>query len=390
MRAALILTACLAFGFIALAAEPDQHPVFRAGKDGYHTYRIPSVLVSPKGTLLAFCEGRKTGRGDAGDIDLLLKRSFDGGRTWRSAQLVWDDADNTCGNPCPVVDHSTGTIWLLLTHNLGADKEAQIVDGTSRGSRTVWVSGSTDDGATWARPVEITRDVKRADWTWYATGPGIGIQLRHGRHAGRLVIPCDNKVAGTKALGTVARQSHVIYSDDHGATWKLGGVVGPNCNESQAVELADGRLMLNMRSYQANHRRLVATSSDGGLTFTAPKEDAALIEPVCQASILRYTSGKGAADGDGKGKSYVLFSNPANTKREKLTVRASRDEGQTWPISRVLHAGPAAYSCLTVLPDGTLGCLYERGEKEPYETIVFARFSFGWLAAGMPGEKGER
>jgi sialidase-1 len=372
MRLLITTSACLSLVLAsALAAEPDQRPVFEAGQDGYHTYRIPSVIVSPKGTLLAFCEGRKTGRGDAGDIDLVLKRSFDGGRTWRAMQLVWDDADNTCGNPCPVVDQSSGTIWLLLTHNLGADKEAQIVDGTSRGSRTVWISQSTDDGATWAKPVEITRHVKQADWTWYATGPGIGIQLARGRHAGRLVIPCDNKVAGTKG-----RQSHVIYSDDHGTTWKLGGVVGPNCNECQAVELTDGRLMLNMRSYQANHRRLVATSRDGGLTFTAPKEDRALIEPVCQASIIAYV-----AKGEGDRKNYLLFSNPASTKREKLTIRASRDDGQTWPLHRVLHAGPAAYSCLSVLPDGAIGCLYEHGEKSAYEAIMFAQFPLAWLAA---------
>ena len=345
---------------LGAAEEPTQAPVFVAGEGGYHTYRIPALIVSPKGTLLAFCEGRKKGRGDAGDIDLLLRRSFDGGKTWRPVQVIWDDADNTCGNPCPVVDAATGTIWLLLTHNLGTDTEAMIVEGKSKGTRTVWVTHSSDNGATWARPVEITRDVKPKDWTWYATGPGVGIQTK----SGRLVVPCDNKVAGTKA-----RQSHVIYSDDHGKSWKLGGVVGPDCNESQVVELADGTLMLNMRSYQANNRRLVARSKDGGLTWSKPVEDPALIEPVCQASILRYPGEKGA----------ILFSNPASTRREKMTVRLSRDEGQTWPIARELHAGPAAYSCLAVLPDGTVACLYERGEKNPYETITLARFSFNWL-----------
>jgi sialidase-1 len=379
MRIALLVALCSVSAITcARAAELEQQPVFEAGKDGYHTYRIPAAMVSPKGTLLAFCEGRKVGRGDAGDIDLVLKRSFDGGRTWRAMQLVWDDDANTCGNPCPVVDRSTGTIWLLLTHNLGSDKEAAIVDGTSRGSRTVWLSKSTDDGATWAKPVEITRDVKRTDWTWYATGPGVGIQLRNGR----LVIPCDNKVAGTKV-----RQSHVIYSDEHGATWKHGGVVGPNCNECQVVELSDGRLMLNMRSYQANHRRLVATSKDGGLTWTEPREVATLIEPVCQASIVRYFSAgsdKGRAAGkDKEGMPFgpLLFSNPASTKREKLTIRVSRDEGRTWPTQCLLHAGPAAYSCLTVLSDGMIGCLYERGEKHPYENITFARFPLSWLEA---------
>ncbi len=345
----------------AEGSRPEHVDVFVSGAQDYHTYRIPALLVTPKGTLLAFCEGRKQGRGDAGDIDLLLKRSFDDGKTWSAAQVVWDDGPNTCGNPCPVVDRATGTVWLLLTHNLGSDTEALLVDGKSKGTRTVWVTKSTDDGATWAKPVEITKDVKAPEWTWYATGPGVGIQLR----SGRLVIPCDNKVAGTKA-----NQAHVIYSDDRGATWKLGGVVGPKCNESQVIERTDGTLLLNMRSYQASNRRLVATSKDGGLTWSKPVEDAALVEPVCQASLIRQ---------EVKGKSAVLFSNPASLKREKMTVRLSYDEGKTWPVAKELHAGPAAYSCLAMLPGGGIACLYERGIKGPYETITVARFSPAWL-----------
>jgi sialidase-1 len=342
------------------AAEPVQVPVFVSGEGGYHTYRIPSVIVTPKGTVLAFCEGRKAGRGDAGDIDLVLKRSTDGGKTWGKAQVVWDDGENTCGNPCPVVDAKTGTVWLLLTHNLGTDTEAAIVGGKSKGTRTAWVTSSTDDGATWAKPVEITKDVKKPGWTWYATGPGVGIQLK----GGRLLIPCDSKSDGGKV-----RESHVIYSDDGGKSWKLGGVVGPNCNECQAVELADGSVVLNMRSFAGNNRRLVATSKDGGETFSKPVEDRELVEPVCQASILRLPGEKGG----------ILFSNPASTKREKMTVRLSLDGAATWPHAKQLHAGPAAYSCLTVLPDGEIGCLYERGDKNAYETITFARFPRTWL-----------
>jgi sialidase-1 len=286
----------------------------------------------------------------------VLRRSFDGGRTWEPMQVVWDDADNTCGNPCPVVDPETGTIWLLLTHNLGADTEAKIVDGTSKGSRTAWVSKSTDDGATWSKPVEITKDVKKPEWTWYATGPGVGIVTK----SGRFVVPCDSK-SGEKGK---VRESHVIYSDDRGATWKLGGVVGPNCNECQVAELADGTLVLNMRSYMGNNRRLIATSKDGGITWSKPAEDPTLIEPVCQGSVIAVP---GIADG-------LLFSNPASTKRENLTVRLSRDGGKTWPKSTVLHRGPAAYSSLAMLPGGEAACLYERGEKGAYETITFARF----------------
>ncbi len=342
------------------AEEPVQAPVFVSGEDGYHTYRIPSVIVSKKGTVLAFCEGRKSGRGDAGNIDLVLKRSTDNGKTWGKTQVVWDDAENTCGNACPVVDAKTGTIFLLLTHNFGRDGEAAIVSGKGKGSRTAWITSSTDDGGSWSKPDEITKDVKKPEWSWYATGPGVGIQLE----SGRLLIPCDSKSDGGKT-----RESHVIFSDDAGKSWKIGGVVGPQCNESQAVELPDGSVMLNMRSYQGNNRRLVAISKDGGVTFSKPVEDKALIEPVCQASILRLP-------GEGGG---ILFSNPASMKREKMTIRLSRDEGRTWSHAKELHSGPAAYSCLIVLANGEIGCLYEHGSKNPYETISFARFSRKWL-----------
>src|SRR5579884_1765630 len=236
------------------SAEPEQAPVFVSGRDGYHSFRIPALLLIRHGTLLAFCEGRKGSSSDAGNIDVLLKRSFDGGKTWGKTQIVWDDGPNTCGNPCPVLDARTGIVWLLLTHNLGNDTEDRIVGGTSKGTRTVWVTKSHDDGATWDKPIEITSQVKRANWTWYATGPGIGIQLK----SGRLVVPCDNCVAGSKI-----QQAHVILSDDGGRSWHLGGVVGPQCNEAQVVELSDGRLMLNIRSYRGHHCRLIAFSKDG-------------------------------------------------------------------------------------------------------------------------------
>ena len=347
---------------------PKQTDVFVSGEDGYHTYRIPSVIVTAKGALLAFCEGRKTGGGDSGDVDLLVKRSTDGGKTFSKQQIVWDDRQNTCGNPCPVVDRTTGTIWLLLTHNLGTDHERQIVAQKSQGTRTVWVAKSTDDGLSWSKPVEITDTAKRPDWTWYATGPGCGIQLKEGR----LVVPCDHIATDGQWA------SHVITSDDHGATWKLGGSAPPKTNECEVVELADGRLMLNMRNYNRQHRcRAVATSGDGGLTWSEVSYDETLVEPVCQASIRRYSPAKD----DGKGR--ILFSNPGETDtRKELTIRLSRDEGKTWPVGKVPWPGPAAYSCLAVTPDGTILCLYERGVKRPYEKITLARFGLPWLTDG--------
>jgi len=348
----------------------EQAAVYTSGQEGYHTFRIPSLLVTPRGTLLAFAEGRKASRSDTGDIDLLLKRSTDGGRTWSAPAVVWDDGPNTCGNPCPVVDRDTGTLWLLLTWNRGDDAEPRIIARTSHDTRRVFVTHSRDDGRSWAPPAEITAATKRPDWTWYATGPGAGIQIERGPHRGRLVIPCDHIEAGTKRYF-----SHVIFSDDHGKTWKLGGKSPRDqVNECEVVELTGHRLMLNMRNYdKSKQTRQTAVSGDGGATWSDQRHTPGLVEPICQASLRRL------AWPEAGGKSLLLFSNPASIRREKMTVRLSEDDGASWTFARELHGGPAAYSCLAVLPDRWIACLYERGEKGPYETITFARFSLDWL-----------
>lgn len=348
----------------------EQRDLFIAGRRGYAAYRIPSVVVTQQGTLLAFCEGRRNDATDSGDIDLLMRRSTDGGRTWSDQQVIWNDAGNTCGNPCPVVDRKTGTVHLLMTHNLGQDREPQIIDGTSAGTRTVWVSRSADDGRTWTAPAEITAATKRPDWTWYATGPGAGVQLR----SGRLIIPCDHIERGTKRY-----YSHVIYSDDRGRTWRRGGRTPTDkVNECEAVELADGRLLLNMRNYdRAQRTRAVSTSRDGGRTWSAVTHDPALVEPICQASIRRFSTERAG------GRNRILFSNPASKDaRVNMTVRLSYDECRTWSAAQTLHPGASAYSCLAVLRDKTVACLYERGEASPYERITLARFDLRWLTDG--------
>ncbi len=348
-------------------AEPLGMPLFQRGDEGRHTYRIPALAVTNKGTVLAFCEGRKQAGGDSGDIALMLRRSEDQGETWSAPQVVWDDPGNTSGNPCAVTDRDTGVVWLLMTWNRGDDHESDIIALRSKDTRRVYVACSEDDGLTWSVPKEITKDVKQENWTWYATGPGAGIQMRHGPHKGRLIIPCDHIEADTKDY-----YSHIIYSDDHGATWRLGGrTPDAQVNECEAVELSGGRLMLNMRNYDPEKKnRQVAVSDDGGLTWTDQRFDAALIEPICQASIHRY----GPLDEDRP--AFLLFSNPASAeKRVNMTVRASVDEGQSWSAGKVLHAGPSAYSSLAVLSNGDIACLYEAGAKNPYESIMFARFA---------------
>lgn len=354
------------------ATEVQRVDIFTSGEGGYHTYRIPAVIAAANGDLLAFCEGRRDHVRDTGNIDLLLRRSADGGKTWGPVQVVWDDGPNTCGNPCPVVDAETGMVHLLMTWNRGDDTESTIKSGKSKDTRRVFVCESTDHGVTWSKPRDITADAKLENWAWYATGPGAGIQLQRGDHQGRLVIPCDNSTLPWKDHSSY--QSHALYSDDHGKTWQLSEPISPGVNECEVVELADGRLLMNMRNYRrSEHRaRAVSISEDGGATWSPVRHDPTLIEPVCQASIRRIRWPKGEKPG------VIAFSNPASTdKRVNLTVRASFDDGKTWPASRTLYAGGSAYSCLVALPNERIGCLYE---ADGYQRIEFATFDLSWLA----------
>lgn len=325
----------------------QQTALFISGKDGYHTYRIPAIVVSTQGTLLAFCEGRRNSGADDGDIDLLLRRSFDGGQTWQDTQLIHNSGTDTVGNPAPVVDEQTGHIHLVFCIN----------------NRTVWVTESADDGATWSAPREITSSVKLPWWTWYATGPCHGIQLK----SGRLLIPCDH-----------TGHSHVIYSDDHGQTWKLGGEVPAGTNESVAVETVDGAVYINCRNTRETNRttRAFAWSTNGGESFPETQWDPKLVEPICQASMVRFSTEQK------HGRNRILFVNPASQKRDRLTVRISYDECRSWNAGRILQYGPAAYSDICVLPDMTICCMYERGNYNPYETITLARFNLEWLTDG--------
>jgi len=346
---------------VAAAPGLAEQDLWVGGAGGYHTYRIPAIITTPRGVVLAFCEGRVRGRSDSGEIHLLMRRSLDGGMAWEPSRVISAAAGYTTGNPCPVVDRDSGTVTLLLTRNLASETESEILSGTSEETRSVWMTRSEDDGATWTEPADITATTKAPGWTWYATGPGVGIQAG----SGRLIVPCDHALAGSNLY-----ESHVIISDDGGLTWCLGGTVTPKVNECQVVELSGGRLMLNMRNYDGRHRRAVALSDDGGLTWTRPLVDEALVEPVCQASLIRCADGA------------LLFANPASQQRVRMTVRLSRDDGRTWPAKRVLHDGPSAYSCLTELRDETVGCLYERGDRDPYERLTLARFTVGWIADG--------
>jgi sialidase-1 len=207
--------------------------------------------------------------------------------------------------------------------------------------------------------------------------------MTRGKYNGRLVIPCDHR---EQKNGKGIKLSHVFYSDDHGRTWQLGGTVNDHTDECQVVELHDGRLMINMRNYWGTEggkkdlggKRAIAVSSDGGESWSEFWHDEALVEPICQASFVKLAD-------DVFRQAPLLFSNPASTSgRVRLTVRRSDDQGKTWPVERVIHTGPSAYSCLSILPDRSIGLLYEGGEKQAYEKLIFARFTLPWLSNGRP------
>jgi sialidase-1 len=368
-RAAMRVRRFAAAGDLVEAPAPvADDALWQSGQGGYHTYRIPALGATPAGTLLAFCEGRKNGAGDSGDIDLLLRRSTDGGATWSAPQVIWDDGANTCGNPCPVVDAASGTVVLLSTWNDGRDHERQIIAGESRDTRRVFVLRSSDEGRSWSPPQEITADAKAEGWTWYATGPGNGIQLERGAHAGRLVVPCDHIEAGTGRY-----RSHCLLSDDGGRSWRRGAATpGDAVNECAVVELEDGSLLLNMRNYDRDQRtRQVARSVDGGASWRDQRHDPVLIEPICQASLIRARTGPDRPE-------VLLFANPASREgRVRMTVRLSADGGATWPSEVVLHAGPSAYSSLAAHPTAGLFCLFEGGEASPYEALVLRPVRLG-------------
>jgi sialidase-1 len=343
-----------------------EQPVylFEGKTNGYNTFRIPAIISTIKGTLLAFAEGRKNTSSDTGDIDLVMKRSEDNGQTWSDLEVIWDDGGNVCGNPAPVQDRVTGRIYLLSTWNFGSDHENEIIKETSKDTRRIFIIVSDDDGRSWSGPGEITGSVKKSDWTWYATGPCHGIQMENGEFRNRLIIPCDHIESGTEKY-----YSHIIYSEDNGKTWNLGGTtLQDKVNECSVAELTGGKLILNMRNYDRTQKsRKIALSDNGGLTWSDIYSDPVLIEPICQGSLLNYPSTE-------TGKERLFFLNPADeNSRKNMTLRMSFDEGKTWSGLKVLFPGPSAYSDLTILSSGDIGCLYEAGDVSPYQGIVFQR-----------------
>ena len=330
----------------------QQTTLFKAGDLGYMSFRIPALVRSTTGTVLAFAEGRKDGRGDFSDIDMALRRSLDGGKTWGPINFIVDDGDHTMGNPCPVVDAATGEIFLLLC----------------RDNRQVLLTSSTDDGQSWALPEDISTGVMDSRFYFVFTGPGHGIQLS----TGRLIAPCSADYR--KRIGD-EQGSFVVYSDDHGRSWKIGGALTRDASdECEAVELADGTIYMNMRSRGNKRLRAYAYSSDGGETWSEVAYHADMPESSCQGSVIRFT------DVGSHGKNRIILAHQANPYgRAQLTLRMSYDESKSWPVAKILYEGSAAYSDLVTNLEGEILCFYE---ADDYTRMPLALLNVEWLTDG--------
>ena len=350
----------------------EQFCLFESGSDGYHTYRIPALAVSARGTILAFCEARMFSFLDHGRIDLCLRRSFDNGRTWEPRQILIADGERTCGSPCPVVDGDR----ILLPF--------------CKDSQEVFVMTSDDDGASWSEPVEITESAKDPFYTYVGTGPGHGIRLQSGRllfpswiDEGSGPVPTEPWRRSTPDGVTIGgvQSSYMIFSDDHGASWQHGPPVEHGqSNECEAVELADGSLYMTLRGESLECGRGHSHSHDGGDTWSDIVFDDRLPQPGCLGSVIRL-------DDD-----TVILAHPSDPdKRAKLAIYASTDGCRNWPASRVLCPGASAYSDLAIADDGNILCFYEvlnedelkvhdaNGLARGYTKIVLARFSKEWI-----------
>lgn len=372
------LLVVLLFASTVRAGEPARQDLWTAGEAGYAIYRIPGLVCTSKGTLLAYCEARKTGS-DWGDIDLMVRRSTDGGKTWSPSKPLGERPANAQRNPAAVARRQ-GKDGAITMNNpvmiASRDGAVHLLYCIEYGR--AFYSRSTDDGQTFAAPTEITAAFEplrtEYDWKVLATGPGHGIELS----TGRLLVPVWLSL-GTEGNAHKPSRVTTVYSDDQGKTWKAGAILPKDAqvvdpSETNAIELSDGRVMLNLRHTGAKHFRAVTTSADGGGNWSPFRLDDALPEPICFASLQRFSGGKGTSD-----KSLILFSNPHNPTdraRKNLVVKLSEDDGKTWSRQFTIEPGFAAYSDLAVGPDGTIFCLFESaGQKgKGYGALTLTTF----------------
>jgi sialidase-1 len=331
--------------------------VFVSGKEGYQSFRIPAIIEAPNGNLLAFAEGRKNGSSDFGNVDIVVKRSKNGGESWSSLKVVVNNSDLQAGNSAPVVDmtdpkYPDGRIFLF--YNTGNAPEQQVRKGN--GERRVWYKTSTDNGKTWSNPTEITSQVKKDNWRTYANTPGHAMQFNYGKYKGRIYVAANHS-KGPPQSHFEDYHSHGFYTDDHGKTFHISETISfKGSNEATAAELGGNRLMMNMRNQKGTPRtRIVAISNDGGARWDTTYYDSDLSDPVCEGSILNI--------GDKQNRNKLAFCNNNSTSgRKDLTLRISTDGGKTWPKQYLIDKPGVntGYSDIVKMSNHKVGVLYER------------------------------
>jgi len=347
--------------------------LFENETGAYNCYRIPALIKSPDGSLLAFAEGRTDHCGDFGNIDLVVRKSIDGGTTWSPLRVLVDNHNLQAANPAPVVDYldplyPEGRIFLF--YNTGTASEQDVRLG--KGNREVHYITSSDNGTTWSTPTNITEQVHynvttskaSLDWRTHANTPGHALQLKKGDYKGRLYIPA-NYSKGPPQKGYSEYRAYGYYSDDHGLTWKVSpDIPFPSSNEAIGVELTDGTLMLNIREQNGNTKlRIIALSSDGGTSWDTIYFDPKLITPVCQSSILLF---------DNMDTPLLIYSGPnSRDKREKMTLKISLDNGRNWKYEKEVYSGGSAYSDLVQIDAQSIGLLFEKD----FNQLVFEIFT---------------
>ena len=388
---------------LARAATPfmERQDLFVAGQGGYALYHIPSLVVTKRGTILAWCEARNPGS-DWSAIDFRLRRSSDDGKTWSEPRTILQVENPKPKNPMSLKLKSTNPD--LVTYNncvMIPDRDGSLHAVFCLEYMRAFYARSRDEGVTWSKPVEITSTFEgfraRYDWKVLAAGPNHGVQLK----SGRLVVPVWISL-GTGGNAHRPSVTSTIHSDDAGQTWKAGEIAVPdtpewiNPNEAIALELTDGRMMLNVRNESKTHRRLVTYSKDGATGWSPPQFDDALLEPICMGSLIRLSA---TPQSD---KNRILFSNPHNLERDdgkaapgvgrdrkNLTVKLSYDEGRTWTVSKAVEPGHAAYSDLAVTKAGTILLFFGNGGTPKFagSKLSVARFNLEWLTDGKDSLK---
>jgi len=361
-KSAVLLVAMAVCPLLAGAAAPffSQTDVFREGDNSVHTFRIPALIETQKGLLIAVADARHDSDRDLpGDISLVMRRSFDAGKNWEAAKTIQKVKEGGVGDASLLLDRSTGRVWCFFNYGPPGIGFMTAKPGAKTGPTTLQLHAihSDDDGATWSEAVDLTPQVKEPSWQGMFATSGTDAQTISGRFLVPLVVR-DGK-------GII--HSLNAYSDDHGKTWKHGEPIADGTDESHNVELKDGVILQNMRN---GTHRAVARSQDGGITFGPVSHDPALIDPSCNAGITSYHQDR---------DNILIFTNAASTHRENLTVKLSYDSAQTWPVARTIYSGPAGYSTVIPLRDGSIGVLYERGGTHPDERITFARFNLTWV-----------